>query len=70
MYLGDSFHNIDCDSCKWTKGCFIYILDSSNLVQSHFELVSLVLALEATELLSEPVTQMAVELINNHIISV
>ena len=40
------------------------------LVQSHFELVSLVLALEATEQLSEPVTQMTVELINNHIISV
>ena len=46
-------------------GCFIYIL-----VQSHFELVSLVLALEATEPVSEPVTQMAVELINNHLISV
>ena len=27
------------------------------LVQSHFELVSLVLALEATELVSEPVNQ-------------
>ena len=36
------------------------------LVQSYFELISLVLALEA----SEPVTQMAVELINNHLISV
>ena len=40
------------------------------LVQSHFELVTSVLALEATEPLSELVTQMAVELINNHIISV
>jgi hypothetical protein len=44
------------------------------LVQSHFELVSFVLALEATEpvseLVSEPVTQMAAELINNHLISV
>ena len=40
------------------------------LVQSHFELVSSVLALEATEPVSEPVTQMAVELINNHLISV
>ena len=39
------------------------------LVQSHFELVSLVLALEASELVSEPVTQMAFELINNHPIS-
>ena len=47
------------------KGCFIYIL-----VQSHFELVSSVLALEATEPVSEPVTQMAVELMNNHLISV
>ena len=40
------------------------------LVQSHFELVSSVLTLEATELVSEPVTQMTVELINNHLISV
>ena len=40
------------------------------LVQSHFELVSLVLALEATEPVSETVTQMVVELINNHLISV
>ena len=51
-------------------GCFIYILDSSNFSSSHFELVSLVLALEVTELVSETVTQMAVELINNHLISV
>ena len=35
------------------------------LVQSNFELVSSVIALEATEPVSEPVTQMAVELINN-----
>ena len=34
-------------------GSFIYILDSSNSIQSHFELVSLVLALEATEPVSE-----------------
>ena len=40
------------------------------LVQSHLELVSLVLALEATEPVSEPVTQMAVELVNNHLITV
>ena len=54
-----------------TLGCFIYILDSSNsIVKSHFELVRSVLALEATEPVSEPVTQMAVELINNHLISV
>ena len=32
------------------------------LVQSHFELVSSVLALEPTEPVSEPVTEMAVEL--------
>ena len=47
-------------------GRFIYILDSSSstvLVQSHFELVSSVLTLEANEPVSEPVTQMAVELI-------
>ena len=35
------------------------------LVQSHFELVSLVLALEATEPVSELVTQMTVELITS-----
>ena len=40
------------------------------LVHSHFDLISLPLALEATELVSEPVTQMALELINNHLISV
>ena len=40
------------------------------VISSHFELISSVLALEATELVSEPVTQMAVELINNHLISV
>ena len=39
------------------------------LVESHFELVSSVLALEATKLVSEPVTQMAVELIINCLIS-
>ena len=44
--------------------------NNNSVVQSHFELVSSVLALEATEPVSEPVTQMAVELINNHIISV
>ena len=37
------------------------------LVQSHFQLHS---KFEATELVSEPVTQMALELINNHLISV
>ena len=40
------------------------------LVQSHFELVSSILALDATETVSQPVTQMAVEMINIHLISV
>ena len=40
------------------------------LVHSHFDLVSSVLALDATEPVSEPVAQMALELINNHLISV
>ena len=40
------------------------------LVHSHFDLVSLLLATEETEPVSEPVTQMALELINNHPISV
>ena len=51
--------------------CFIYILDTVQiLVHSHFDLVSWLLALEATEPVSEQVTQMAVELINIHLISV
>ena len=41
----------------------------TNWVQPHFELVSSVLTLEATEWVSEPVTQMAVELTNNHLIN-
>ena len=49
---------------------FIYILDISNSSSITFTLVTLVLALEATEPVSELVTQMAVELINNHLISV
>ena len=40
------------------------------LVHSYFDLVRWILALEATELVSELVTQMAVELINIHLISV
>ena len=46
------------------------ILQGSLCYMSHFDLVSLLLALEATELVSELVTQMAVELINNDFISV
>ena len=52
----------------------MFHLHSRHLVQilgqSHFDLVSLILALEATEPASEPLTLMAVELINNHLISV
>ena len=40
------------------------------LVHSYFYLVSFLLALIATEPVPEPVTQMALELINNHLISV
>ena len=40
------------------------------LVRSHFDLLSWLLALEATEPVSELVIQMAVELTNIHIISV
>ena len=40
------------------------------LADSHFDLVSSLLALEATEPVSELVTQMAVELINIHHTSV
>ena len=40
------------------------------LVHSHFELVSSLLALDANELVSQPVTQMAIEMINIHLISV
>ena len=46
------------------------VVSSIFLVQSYFELVSLVLALEATEPVSETVTQMVVELIYNQLISV
>ena len=43
---------------------------SSNFSSITFELVSLVLALKVAELVSETVTQRAVELINNHLIPV
>ena len=46
---------------------FIYILDSLN--SSSFTFIRL-LALKATEPVSEPLYQMAVELINIHVISV
>ena len=40
------------------------------LVHSDFDLVGSLLALEATEPVSELVAQMALELINNHLIAV
>ena len=46
--------------------CFIYILDSSNSSSFTFWYINLLLALEATEV----VTQMALELKNNHFILV
>ena len=38
--------------------------------QLHYELVSSLLALDATELVTQPLTQMVVEMINIHVISV
>ena len=55
------------------QGCFIYILDSSNSSSFTFltsQFGSRHLALEATEPVSEPVTQMVVELMNTQLISV
>ena len=52
--------------------CFItaeYLLVCEDIVQSNFDPVYLLLALEATELVSEPLTQMTLELINNQLIS-
>ena len=40
------------------------------LVHLHFDLVSWLLPLEATEPVSEPLLEMAVEMINIHLISV
>ena len=58
--------------CKWDLKsalvCFIYIVQI--LVHTHFDLVSWLLDLEATEPVSETVTQMAVGLINIYLISV
>ena len=45
----------------WVVSSTFYL--AQILIQSHFELVSLVLAIESTETVSEAVTQMAVELI-------
>ena len=38
--------------------------------QLHYELVSSLLALDATELVTQPLTQTVVEMINIHVISV
>ena len=56
---------------KPTKGSFIYILDSSNSSSFTFWTSHAVWFwfLEANELVSQPVTQMAVELMNIHLIS-
>ena len=40
------------------------------LVHSHLDPVSSLLALEATQPVTQPVTQMALELINKHLISI
>ena len=63
-----AFYLIPCGICGKIID-IIYILGSLNS-SSITCLVCSVLALEATEPVSEPVTQMAVELINNHLISV
>ena len=62
----------DCHSacCGHYLGCFIYILDCSNSSSFTLELVRWLLAVEATEPVSEPATKMAVELVNIHFISV
>ena len=53
---------------EWVVSSTFYIVQI--LVHSQFELISLPLALEVTEPVSEPITQIALELINNHLISV
>ena len=58
----------DCQSSQWVVSSTLQIVKI--LVHSHFDLVSSLSALGATEPVSEPVTQMALELINNHLISV
>ena len=54
--------------------CFGFIIESGFRSRTGYigmhTVVCLLLALEATELVSEPVTEMALELINNHLISV
>ena len=52
------------------KFCHLQQSVNSTLVHSHFDLASLPLALEATEPVSKPVSQIALDLIINHLISV
>ena len=70
MSLLPSISANEMEKLKYSRGHFIYIIDSSNSSSINFELLSSVLALEATELVPELVTQMVVELINNHLNSV
>ena len=65
------YRGLKFEMSAFTKSCFIYsLLDSSNSSSFTFYLVRSLLALEATEPVSELVTQTALELINNHLISV
>ena len=59
-------HLVDLKRCFHLHSRYIVQI----LVQSHFELVRSLLALEATEPVSQLVTQMAVEMININLISV
>ena len=68
MHYFDLFWDIILAAAYGVVSSTLYIVQI--LVHSHFDLVSWLLALEATEPVSEPVTQMAVELINNHLISI
>jgi hypothetical protein len=54
---------------KKSTVCFIYILVQI-LVHSYFELISSILELDATEAVSQTVSQMAFEMINVRMISV
>ena len=49
---------------------FICGFSRQNICSVHCKLVSSLLALDATELVSQPLTQMVVEMINIHVISV
>ena len=55
MSLLASISANEMEKLEYFRGHFIYIIDSSNSSSINFELVSSVLALEATELVSEPI---------------